>query len=155
MGVNSAIRSESTVNSGVGFAVPVDVAKRVVPALINEGRFRYPYLGISSVSFFSLADLAAVLDLPVQQGVLISQIVPGGPADKAGLRGGTEEIEVRGVPIDIGGDIILTIDDYQLRNFDDLIGYLVRETSVGQVVTLTILRDDETLQVALTLGERP
>jgi 2-alkenal reductase len=155
VGVNSAIRSGSTVNSGVGFAVPVDVVKRVVPALISEGRFRYPYLGISSASFFSLADLATVVDLPVQQGVLISQIVPGGPADKAGLQGGTEEIEVRGVPVEMGGDIILTIDDYQLRDFDDLIGYLVRETSVGQEVTLTILRDEETLQVPLTLGERP
>jgi S1-C subfamily serine protease len=155
VGINSAIRSEGRFNSGVGFAVPVDIVKRVVPALISEGRYRYPYLGISSNNLVTVADLAEELNLPVQRGVLIAEATPGFPADEAGLRGGTEQINFLGQPVVIGGDIILAIDDYQLRDFDDLIAYLIRETSVGQEVTLTVLRDGETMRVPLTLGERP
>ncbi|MGD9099685.1 MAG: trypsin-like peptidase domain-containing protein [Anaerolineae bacterium] len=155
VGVNTAIRSEDRGNSGVGFAVPVDIVKRVVPALISERRFRYPYLGIYSPSFFTVAELAEVLDLPVQRGVLITDIAPGGPASEAGLQGGSEEIEVWGQPVNVGGDIILAIDGYELRDFADMIAYLVKETSVGQEITLTILRDGEILQTPLTLGERP
>jgi S1-C subfamily serine protease len=155
IGVNSAIRSEGLYNSGVGFAVPVDIVKRVVPALISEGRYRYPYLGISANSSLAIAELSEALDLPVQRGVLIASVVPDGPAGKADLRGGTQQIELRGLIVNIGGDIILAIDDYELRDFGDMIAYLVRETSVGQEVVLTILRDGETLQVPLTLGERP
>jgi len=155
VGVNTAIRSESNSNSGVGFAVPVDIVKRVVPALISEGRYRYPYLGITANSLVTVADLAEELDLQVQRGVMIAEVTRGQPAARAGLRGGTERIDFFGQPVAIGGDIILAIDDYNLRDFDDLIAYLVRETSVGQEVILTILREDETLQVPLTLGERP
>jgi 2-alkenal reductase len=155
VGVNTAIRSEGRYNSGVGFAVPVNIVKRVVPALISEGRYRYPYLGISSSGEITVADLSEELDLPVQRGVLIAEALPGLPAYEAGLRGGNEQIEFYGWPVVVGGDIILAIDGYELRDFDDLIAYLVRETSVGQEVVLTILRDGETFQVALALGERP
>jgi 2-alkenal reductase len=155
VGVNSAIRSEVGSNAGVGFAVPVDIVKRVVPALITDGRYRYPYLGITSSGEVTVADLAEELDLPVQRGVLIAEVSPGQPAAEAGLRGGNEQITVFGQTVVAGGDIILAIDDYQLRDFDDLIAYLVRETSVGQEVVLTILRDEETLQIPVTLGERP
>jgi S1-C subfamily serine protease len=155
VGVNSAIRSEDSANSGVGFAIPVDIVKRVVPALISEQHFRYPYLGISTASYFSVAELADVLDLPVQRGVLVTVVSRGGPASEAGLLGGNQQVEIWGQPVEAGGDIILAIDDYELRDFADMISYLVRETSVGQQVTLTILRDGETLQTPLTLGERP
>lgn len=156
VGINTAIRTEERfVNSGVGFAVPVDIVKRVVPALISDGRYRYPYLGISANSQVTVADLSETLDLSVQLGVLISEASPGQPAEKAGLRGGSDTIDFLGLPVVIGGDIILAIDDHNLRDFDDLIAYLVRETSVGQEVNLTILRDGETMQVSLTLGERP
>ncbi len=155
VGINTAIRSESRSNSGVGFAVPVDIVKRVVPALISEGRYRYPYLGITANSLFTVADLAEELDLPVQRGVLVAEVMPGWPAARAGLRGGNDQINFYGEQVLIGGDIILAVDDYQLRDFDDLIAYLVRETSVGQTVNLTILRDGETLQLPLALGERP
>jgi S1-C subfamily serine protease len=155
VGVNSAIRSESNSNSGVGFAVPVDIVKRVVPALISEGRYRYPYLGITANPEVTVGDLVEELDLPVQRGVMVAEVTQGQPAERAGLRGGTDRIDFFGRPVVVGGDIILTIDDYELRDFDDLIAYLVRETSVGQEVVLTILRGDETLQVPLTLGERP
>jgi 2-alkenal reductase len=155
VGVNSAIRSESNSNSGVGFAVPVDIVKRVVPALISEGRYRYPYLGITANSEVTVADLVEELDLPVQRGVMIAEVTQGQPAERVGLRGGTDTLDFFGLPVVIGGDIILAIDDYELRDFDDLIAYLVRETSVGQEVVLTILRGEESLQVPLTLGERP
>ena len=155
VGVNSAIRSDVPSNSGVGFAVPVDIVKRVVPALISEGRYRYPYMGVSANTFFSVSDLSAALDLPLQRGVLIDLVIAGGPADEAGLLGSQREIELWDLPIGIDGDIILAIDDYELRDFGDMIAYLVRETTVGQKVTLTIFRDGETLQLPLTLGERP
>ncbi len=155
VGVNTAIRSEGLYNSGVGFAVPVDIVKRVVPALISEGRYRYPYLGISANSEVTVADLAEALNLPVQRGVLIAEARPGWPAYAAGLRGGSDIIDFFGVQVLVGGDIILAIDGYELRDFDDLIAYLVRETSVGQEVTVTILRGDENLEIPVTLDERP
>ncbi len=155
VGVNSAIRSEGRYNSGVGFAIPVDIVKRIVPALIQQGYYPYPYLGISSNDQISVAELAREIDMPVNRGVLIASVVPGGPAEQAGLRGSQEQIEVLGQPVYVGGDIILAIEGTALHNFDDLIAYLVRETEVGQEVRLTIARGDETLEIPLTLGERP
>lgn len=155
IGVNTAIRSLTGVNSGIGFAVPVDTVKRVVPHLIEEGSYQYPYLGIESQTGFSLAELAEPLDLPVEEGVLISNVREGTPADEAGLRGGDREVEVMGVPVMAGGDIITAIDGYELSSFDDLIAYLVRETEVGETVVLTIIRDGEEMETPVTLGERP
>jgi 2-alkenal reductase len=155
VGVNTAIRSEGAYNSGVGFAVPVDIVKRVVPALIVEGHYNYPYLGISSASGVTVAELTQVLSLPVQKGVLIAEALPGWPAYEAGLRGGDETIDFFGQDVVVGGDIIVSIDGYELRDFDDLIAYLVRETSVGQTVNLTVLRGGATIQASVTLGERP
>jgi 2-alkenal reductase len=155
VGVNTAIRSETGVNSGIGFAVPVDTVKRIVPHLIEDGTYRYPYLGIEAQTFFSLAQLADPLGLPVTRGVLISEVTAGTAAARAGLRGGDREVTVMGVPVKVGGDIIVAIDGYELRDFDDLIAYLVRETEVGQEAVLTIVRDGEELEVPVTLGERP
>jgi S1-C subfamily serine protease len=155
VGVNTAIRSLTGVNSGVGFAVPINTAKRIVPGLIKEGMYRYPYLGIVSQGGFSLAELADPLDLPVIRGVLVSEVTPGTGAADAGLRGGDHEVEIMGIPVKAGGDIILAIDGYELRDFDDLVAYLVRETEVDQEVVLTIIRDGEQLEVPVTLGERP
>jgi serine protease Do len=87
--------------------------------------------------------------------VLIAEVIPGQPAEIAGLRGGSESYAFYGQQVLIGGDIILSINDYALRNFDDLIAYLVRETSVGQEVLLSVLRDGERLEIPLKLGERP
>lgn len=155
IGVNTAIRTNVGVNSGVGFAVPVNTVKRIVPHLIEEGAYRYPYLGITSMSRLSLAELAGPLELPVTRGVLISQVHPDTGAAEAGLRGGDHEVEFEGIQVDAGGDIIIAIDGYELYDFDDLIAYLVRETEVDQEIVLTIIRDGEELQVPVTLGERP
>ncbi|MCS7282678.1 MAG: trypsin-like peptidase domain-containing protein [Anaerolineae bacterium] len=155
VGVNTAIRTTTGGNMGVGFAVPVNTVKRIVPRLIAEGTYRYPYLGIVSDNRFTLAQLASVLDLPVNYGVLISSVEPGGPADQAGLRGGTRTVRALGTTIRVGGDIIIAIDGRRVEDFNDLIAYLVRETEVGQVVTLTILRDGQQMDVRVRLGERP
>ena len=155
VGINTAIRSEGRFNAGVGFAIPASIVKRVVPALISEGRYHYPYLGIFVDGDVTLGKLSTELDLPVQRGVLVSTVAAGGPADQAGLEGGDQRVNFLGQDVNIGGDIIIRIDDYQLRDFDDLIAYLVRETSVGQQVRLTVLRDGGQLEVLLTLGERP
>jgi S1-C subfamily serine protease len=155
VGVNYAIRSETGVNSGIGFAVPVDTLKHIMPHLIDEGTYRYPYLGIISDNRFTLAELAGPLGLPVIRGALIAEVQPGTAAAQAGLRGGDREVEVMGMRVRAGGDIIISIDGYELRNFDDLIAYLVRETQIGQHVLLTVIRDGEELEIPVTLGERP
>jgi len=155
IGVNSAIRSTTGVNSGVGFAVPVNTVKRIVPDLIEKGSYDYPYLGIISDSRFTVAQLAGPLDLPVTEGVLVSEVAAGSAAEDAGLRGGTRDVEVVGTTVRAGGDLIVAIDGYRLRDFDDLIAYLVRETTVGQEVVLTIIRDGKEMEVPLVLGHRP
>ncbi|MGC8946826.1 MAG: S1C family serine protease [Anaerolineae bacterium] len=155
VGVNTAIQTTTRGNMGVGFAVPVNTVKRIVPHLISEGTYHYPYLGIIADNRFTLAQLASVLDLPVNHGVLISSVEPNGPADRAGLRGGTQTVRALGTTIRVGGDIIIAIDGHPVEDFNDLIAYLVRETEVGQEVTLTILRDGKQMEVSVRLGERP
>jgi 2-alkenal reductase len=155
VGVNAAINSETGINSGVGFAVPADTVKRIVPHLIEESVYHYPYLGISSDNRLSLAQLAEPLGLPVTQGVLVSGVFPGTAASRAGLHGGDHEVEVLGLQIVAGGDVITAIDGYQVRDYDDFIAYLVRETEVGQRIVLTIIRDGEEMEIPATLGERP
>jgi len=155
VGVNWAIRSTTGTNAGIGFAVPVNAVKRVVPSLIEEGTYHYPYLGIVSKSRPTVAELAGPLELSVMRGVLILEVQPGTAAARAGLRDGDREVEVMGVTIMAGGDIIVAIDGYELHDFDDLVAYLVRETEVGQEVVLTVIRDGEELEIPVTLGERP
>jgi len=155
VGVNTAIRSTTGTNSGIGFAVPVNTLKHVVPHLIEEGTYHYPYLGITSDNRFSVAELAQPLELPVSYGVLISEVQPETAAARAGLRGGDHEVQVMGTTIKAGGDIIIAIDGHTMLTFDDLVAYLVRETEVGQEIVLTVMRDGEELEIPVTLGERP
>jgi 2-alkenal reductase len=153
IGINSAIRSVSGTNSGVGFAIPVDVIKRVVPELIAGGHYSHPWLGVSAYSITS--ELVEAMDLPTELGVLIGTIEPGSPAEKAGLKGGTEEVDVVGQPMLAGGDIVLAINGVAVNRFDDLINYLASQTRIGDVVTLTVLRDGQHTDVSVKLEERP
>lgn len=139
--------------SGVGFAVPVNTVKRVVPTLIADGRYAYPWLGISG-SDLSL-DLVEAMELPVTRGAIVMSVTPDSPADKAGLRGSSETIERAGSELQIGGDVIVGIDSEPVRKFDDLLVYILRETEVGQEVTLTIIRDGREQSLKVKLGERP
>ena len=153
IGVNTLIFSQSGTSSGVGLAVPVAAVKRVVPTLIEQGHYAHPWLGISGGSITPA--LAETLGLSVQQGVLVGSVVSSGPADKAGIRGGTRRTQVDGESVTVGGDIIVAVDDVKVNSFDDMVGYLARQTSVGQQVALTVLRDGRQQRIAVTLGERP
>ncbi len=152
IGVNTLIFSSSGSSAGVGFAVPVNTVKRVVPALIETGRYDDPWLGISGLSVTPMA--AEALALPVEQGILLRDIAPEGPADSAGLRGNDQQVEFDGVLLPTGGDIIVAIDGVEVRDMDDLIVYLA-ETAVGQTVTLDIIREGERQSVDVILEERP
>jgi len=152
IGVNTLIFSQSGSNSGVGFAVPVNTVKRVVPSLIATGRYADPWLGITGMSITPL--LAETLDLPVEQGVLVQAIVEDGPADKAGLQESDRQVDFEGAPLGAGGDIIIAIDDVAVQDMDDVIVYLT-STQVGQTVRLTVLRNGAEQTVEVTLEERP
>lgn len=160
IGVNRAISTESfTVsgsasNSGVGFAVPVNILRRVVPALIQTGGYNYPYLGITSLGDGSLnLRQLEFLELPSRAiGVYVTCVVNGGPADRAGIRGAGACGSPDTSP---GGDLIIAIDGQSISTFSDLISYLVTEANVGELVTLTVLRDGEVVDFPLTLEPRP
>ncbi len=153
IGVNAQIRSLVRANSGVGFAIPVNLVKRVVPALIERGRYEHPWLGISGQTITPL--MAQALELPVERGILIAEVIAGSPAKQAGLRPGARTKMYKGRPVSVGGDIIVQIDDRPLNNFDDLLIYLTRYTSPGQEVILTVIRDGERVEVPVILGTRP
>lgn len=149
VGINSAIRTETGFNSGVGFSIPVNAVQRIVPSLITTGRYVYPYMGIG-VSLPTLnLDVQEQLGLPEPYGVYITSIVADGPAAQAHLQAGPVETNF------VGGDLILAVDGREVRNFDELISYLVFETEVGQTIELYIWRDGEYITVPLTLGARP
>ncbi len=153
IGVNTAITSNSGINSGVGFAIPVDMVKRVVPELIAEGRYRHPWLGISGGTI--TPEMVAAADLPVETGVLISTVEPDSPAERAGLRGGSQPVQVSGIQMLKGGDIVVAINGVEVKRFDDVVNYLASDTSVGDIVTLTVVRDGQQVEVRVTLDERP
>jgi 2-alkenal reductase len=153
IGVNTAIRSLTGVNSGVGFAIPVDIVSRVVPELIAHGRYRHPWVGVTGLTIS--AEMVEAMDLPVETGVLVFSVEPNSPAERANLHAGDREVVVSGRPMQAGGDILVAINESSVKDFDDLINYLASRTSVGDVVTLTVVRDGDEIKVDLTLEERP
>lgn len=156
VGVSTLIFSQTpNANSGVGFAVPVDTVKRVVPALISEGGFEHPYIGVQAISL--TPTIAEALGIEsTQTGVLVTTVIEGAPADRAGMHGGTEEVTVPqfNQPVQVGGDIIVGIDDVTVDQFDDLVNYLDTRR-VGETITLTIIRDGEQQMIDVELGARP
>ncbi len=154
VGVNESIitNNSSPVNSGVGFAISINIVKRVISSLIEKGKYDYPYLGIVSANDLTLLQQEA-LGLPRSTGVYVTSVSPGGPAEKAGVRGGTADSNITGLPK--GGDLIIAIDGKPVVTFNDLIGYLVKQKKPGDTVVLTVLRDGKELQLSLTLDKRP
>jgi 2-alkenal reductase len=158
IGVNRAIRTfnftvgEEPLNSGIGFAVAINIVKRVAPVLIKDGEYDYPYIGISSLPEISLLEMEA-LDLPQSTGAYITTVASGGPAERAGLRAGTKPTDL--ALLNAGGDLIIAIDNQPVRTFGDLLAYLINYTSPGDKVVLTILRGNQKMDVELTLDKRP
>ena len=154
VGVPTAIESSTGANAGIGFAVPSAIVQKVVPALIDKGSIQYPWLGITGTTL--TADLAEAMGLDRdQRGALVIDITGGSPAEKAGLRGSDVQVDLGGEQAEVGGDVIVAINDQPVQAFDDLVAYLVGSTSVGDEVTLTILRDGKEQTVDVTLAARP
>jgi len=144
VGINTAIESSVRQSSGVGFAVPSDAVRRIVPVLIERGTFSHPWLGISGTDLNS--QIRQELGLGQDQaGVLVVTVLEGGPASEAGLRGQ-----------DVGeGDLITSVDGIEVRDFEDLLTYLTSKTSVGQRIMLGVLRDTQLIGVPVVLDGRP
>ena len=152
IGINQQIQSRSGGGEGVGFAVPIDVVKRSVGQLREEGRARYAYLGVSSVPLYP--QLVDHFGLKVDKGVWVQQVTPGGPAAKAGLRGGNGQEVFQGQPFARGGDVITKVGDQPITNSDDLSTAIAR-FKPGQEADVEIHRGGETRTVKVKLDERP
>jgi serine protease Do len=154
IGVTAAIESSANSSSGVGFAIPSAIVQKVVPALISNGKFSWPYLGISGTSL--APDVAQAMNLPAgQRGALVVQVLPGGPAAQAGLQGSEQSLTLLGQQVPVGGDVITAINGSSVKTFDDLVAYLARSAQVGQTVPLTILRNGRQQTLQVTLAARP
>ncbi len=154
IGINTAIESSSRSFAGIGYAVPSKAISQVIPELIANGRVEHPWLGIRGGTVDS--DIIEAMNLSSgQRGVLIAEAIADGPAAKAGLKGGDETVQINGLNLTIGGDIITAIDGQPVLEFDDVLTYIVQDTTVGQTVTMTILRDGQEQNVDVTLEARP
>ena len=153
IGINSAIFSPSGGSVGIGFAIPVNTAKRLIPQLIATGRVRHPWLGIAGITLSP--ELAQALDLPAEKGILVAQVYPRSPAARAGLQGGQRRVRVGNTILAVGGDILTAADGKPVESMDRLVAYLDDEKGVGQVVDLTLRRGKETVRLSVTLGELP
>jgi S1-C subfamily serine protease len=153
IGINQQIETNSGANDGVGFAVPISAVKRSIAQLEKTGTAEYAYIGVSTQALYP--QLAEKLGLHADSGGLIAEVVPGGPADEAGLKGGDEKLRFQGIPYEVGGDTILAIDGNKLIGPDDLARY-ISAFPPGHRVTLEILHADGAKdQVEVTLGKRP
>jgi S1-C subfamily serine protease len=152
IGINQQIETNSGANDGVGFAVPISAIKRSVAQLQQDGTAEYAYIGVSSQALYP--QLAAKLGLDTTFGGLVSSVVPGGPAEKAGLEGGDEKLRFQAGEYRTGGDVILQIDGHDLVRPDDLAHYVIAHQP-GDSVTLTVLHDGQREQLEVTLGKRP
>lgn len=150
IGINTAIQSTTGDFSGIGFAVPSNTIKRLVPVLIEKGTFTHPWLGVSGTSL--TPDIAKLIDLPKNyHGVFVTTVVPDGPADKAGIQEAIYNVnrELK------GGDVIVALDGQVVRDIDDLIIYLAENKSVGDTVLVKINRTGEVMEITATLAARP
>lgn len=152
IGINQQIETNSGANEGVGFAVPISAVERSIDQLREDGEAEYAYIGVSSQSLYP--QLARKLDLDTPFGGLVAEVSSGGPAEEAGIEGGDEKLPFQATRYRVGGDVILDVDGRQISGPDDLAA-VVAEHQPGDTVTMTILRDNERMDVQLTLGKRP
>jgi S1-C subfamily serine protease len=152
IGINQQIETSSGANDGVGFAVPISSVQHSIEELREDGKAEYAYIGVSSQPLYP--QLARRLDLETPFGGLVADVVPGGPAEEAGLEGADDKVRFQAVQYRTGGDVILQVEGQDVLGPDDLARFVARHEP-GDEVTLTILSDGEREQVELTLGERP
>jgi S1-C subfamily serine protease len=153
IGINAQIRSESGNAEGVGFAVPINSAKRSMNQLISNGKVRYAWLGVSTQTV--TPKLAAHFGFARSRGAAVQTVVEGGPAAESGLEGGTREETFRGIQFRPGGDLIIAIDGHEVGSAEDVVRVVTEELVPGQTVHLTVLRGSDRLVLSLLLGERP
>lgn len=151
IGITTAIFSPVGANIGIGFAVPVNTAKKIVPQLINKGRVSRPWLGITGQDIN--VDMANLLKLP-SAGILVAKVEKGSPADKAGIKGGKDHVMIGNLRIIIGGDMIVAINGKAIKNMDQVVEE-IESMSIGQSIELTIIRDKKQKIVKVTLAEMP
>lgn len=153
IGINTAIFSPTGANVGIGFAIPVDTAKRVLNELIEKGYYAYPWMGVSLMTLS--ADVARALKLPSDTGVLVAEVVPRGPADRAGLRGGTSRVQVGNKIVVVGGDVIVEMNGRKVTDADTVIRE-TRRLRPGDRVELEVIRSGGSRKsLSLMLGEQP
>jgi S1-C subfamily serine protease len=157
IGINSQIATGSGTSSdsggsvGIGFAVPINTAKRVIPQLKESGKVQRAYLGITGATIDSSL---AKLNLKADHGVLVQEVTPGGPAAKAGLRGGDTQATINGNDVVLGGDVITKIDGRAVRTMDDVVA-AVNTKKPGQKVAVSVLRDGQPKTITVNLAQRP
>lgn len=155
IGINAQIETGGTgrANTGVGFAIPVSVIKKVVPALIDKGSYQWSWMGVKGGTLNPT--MVEAMNLSVSSGAYISEITPGGPAEKTGLRGTTGQRTVSGRLVEVGGDVITAVDGHPVRNFYDVMVYVALQTTPGQSVAFTIIRDGKEQTFSIVMGVRP
>ena len=153
IGINSQIRSESGNAEGVGFAVPINSARRSMEQLIKSGRVRYAWLGVSTQTL--TAKLAEHFGYPKAEGAAVQMVVDGSPAARAGIQGGGSEKEFTGIPFRPGGDLIVAIDGAAVRTAEDVVRAVTERLFPGETAHLTILRGTKRIGIDVVLGERP
>jgi S1-C subfamily serine protease len=153
IGINSAIYSTTGQFAGVGFAIPSNTIAQVVPSLITTGAYQHPWLGVAGRDM--TPGIADRLGLDEPRGFLVMDVVAGSPAEKAGIQRGNEDTVIDGIPMKLGGDVIIAVDDNTVRKIDDILAYVEMEKSVGDDLKLTILREGQTMEVIATLAARP
>lgn len=152
IGVNAQIRSESGQNAGVGFAIPINAAKRSLDQLVATGTVSYAFVGIESTDL--TPSVAERFGFPVRRGAIVTTVRPSSPASRAGLRAGTREVELNGLSLSLGGDVIVAIDGRTVRAADDVVRYVTDELRPGDVAVFTVLRDGKRVRVPVRLGAR-
>lgn len=153
VGINTAIQSTTGEFTGIGFAVPSDTLKKVVPVLVRDGSYKHPWIGVRGADIGP--EYASVLGLADARGFVIFDVVPGSPAFKAGLEGSTETVTRDGRDYRVGGDVIVSVDGSDVRKIDDILIRLQRDKEVGDVLTLGVLRDGRSVSMDVLLEERP
>jgi len=154
IGVNEQIASEVRQSSGVSFAIPSNLTKMVADALIQNGKIEYAWLGIGGTSLG--LDVNEAMKLPTDtRGILVGTVQPGSPAEKAGLKGGSNTVTISGQQVQVGGDVIVAIDGQAVKHFEDLASYIFTKVKPGQTIKLTVLRNGQQQDLSVTLAPRP